>query len=205
MEAKAQMAQDRSDAESLALDAAQPYAGRNEKDWTTVPLRELIERIVSVDHVYFRTVLPEIQQLLSTVVEKYGCEDGVLRPLVRVFENLRMDLLIHMEKEELLLFPAIERYEAAVASGKPISGSPFAAFGGPVNVIEHEHETVGAAVRLIRDFTRSYSAQSNTCEMYQGLIEQLKMFELRLMDHMSLENNVLFARAAALNARRQKT
>jgi iron-sulfur cluster repair protein YtfE (RIC family) len=36
------------------------------------------------------------------------------------------------------------------------------------------------------------------------LINGLKGFEERLEEHMNLENNVLFARAAALNSRRQK-
>jgi regulator of cell morphogenesis and NO signaling len=137
-------------------------------------------------------------------VAKHGCDDGILRPLARVFETLRMDLLIHMEKEELLLFPTIERYEQAAVEGKPISGSPFSAFGGPVNMIEHEHESAGAAVRLIRDFTRSYSAPTEPCDLYTRLIESLRTFEEHLFEHMSLENNVLFARAAALNSRRQK-
>jgi regulator of cell morphogenesis and NO signaling len=198
------MAKEQPDADSLAMDAATSLAHPLETDWTTAPLRELISFLVTDNHAYFRKALPDLQELLDSVVAKHGCEDGVLRPLSRIFGALRMDLLIHMEKEELLLFPAIERYEQAVMAGKPMSGSPFAAFGGPVNVIEHEHESAGAAVRLIRDFTRSYSAPANPCELYRRLIDGLREFESHLKDHMNLENNVLFARAAALNERHHK-
>jgi regulator of cell morphogenesis and NO signaling len=198
------MAQEIPDADSLALEAATPIAQPQDTDWTTVPLRELITHLVQDHHAYFRKALPELQQLLETVVAKHGCDDGVLRPLSRVFESLQMDLLIHMEKEELLLFPAIERYEQAAMSGKPLAGSPFSTFGGPVNIIEHEHETAGAAVRLIRDFTRNYAEPATTCELYRALIEGLREFERRLQDHVEVENNVLFARAAALNARHQQ-
>jgi regulator of cell morphogenesis and NO signaling len=88
--------------------------------------------------------------------------------------------------------------------GKPLSGSPFASFGGPVNVMEHEHESAGAAIRLIRDFTSSYQPPVDACPLYQELIDSFERFEQRLEEHMNLENNVLFARAAALNSRRQK-
>ena len=198
------MAHERPDADSLALDAETPLAASQETDWTTAPLRDLISHLITDHHAYFRKALPELQQLMGAVVAEHGCDDGVLRPLSRVFDSLRMDLLIHMEKEELLLFPAIERYEEAATAGKPLAGSPFAAFGGPVNVIEHEHESAGAAVRLIRDFTRSYAAPSNPCDLYGQLIKGLRELESHLHDHMNLENNVLFARAAALNARHRK-
>ena len=199
------MAQERTDADSLAPEATPSIAGLGETDWTTVPLRELISHLVTDHHVSFRKALPELQQLLQSVVAKHGQDDGVLRPLARVFDSLQMDLLTHREKEELLLFPAIERYEQMAEAGKPLSGSPFSAFGGPVNIIEHEHESVGAAIRLIRDFTRSYAEPANTCELYRALIEALRDFETRLREHMDLENNVLFARAAALNSRRHKS
>jgi regulator of cell morphogenesis and NO signaling len=198
------MAQERSDADSLAPDLTPSNAEIQETDWTTVPLRELISHLVTTHHAYFRKALPELQQMLETVVAKHGQDDGVLRPLARVFDSLQLDLLTHMEKEELLLFPAIERYEQMAALGKPMAGSPFSAFGGPVNIIEHEHESAGAAVRLIRDFTRSYAEPANTCELYRALIDALREFEANLREHMELENNVLFARAAALNSRRQK-
>jgi regulator of cell morphogenesis and NO signaling len=198
------MAQELPDAGSLAPNPASPIAESQETDWTTVPLRELITYLVTEHHSYFRKALPDIQDLMDKVVAKHGCDDGLLRPLARVFDSLRMDLLMHMEKEELLLFPAIERFEQMAADGKAISGSPLSAFGGPVHVIEHEHESSGAAVRLIRDFTRSYAEPANTCELYRALIASLRDFESQLREHMDMENNVLFARAAALNGRRQK-
>jgi iron-sulfur cluster repair protein YtfE (RIC family) len=40
--------------------------------------------------------------------------------------------------------------------------------------------------------------------LYSALLQALRELEEHLEVHINLENNVLFARAAALNARRQK-
>ena len=198
------MAQDTSAADCLRARIAPSGAVTEGTDWTTAPLRDLIAHLISEHHDYVRAELPILQRLMDEAAAAYAQQDGTFRPLVKIFDNLRLDLLVHMEKEELLLFPAIARYEAAVEEGQPLTGSPFAAFGGPVNIIEHEHESVGAAIRLIRDFTQNYGAPAGASDVFTELIQRLESFQHRLHEHMLLENNVLFARAASLNSRRSR-
>jgi len=107
-----------------------------------------------------------------------------------------------MDHEDCTLFPEILRYERAIEARHPISGSPFSAFGGPVHVIDVEHDCTGAAVRLIRDFTRNYEVPAHGYDNYAALFAGLRRLETALRRHMYLETNVLFARAAALRAQR---
>lgn len=91
-------------------------------DWNIVPLRELIGHIVSTHHEYLKLELPRVGQRLRKVVQAHGPKDpATLDELQAVYQGLWEELHMHthMHKEELMLFPAIGRYEAAVESRMP--------------------------------------------------------------------------------------
>ncbi len=139
---------------------------------------------------------------LHDLVQQHGAEFPALTHLPHVFSQLCRDLETHMYHEEAELFPAISRYVAAMNAGTPMKGSPLSAFGGPLRVMEHEHESTGAALRLLREFGLNYAIPENCCAEYQELMEALAALEDRLLHHIYLENNVLYPRAAALKAMR---
>jgi regulator of cell morphogenesis and NO signaling len=172
-------------------------------EWTSAPLTDLISYLVNVEHAQVRSRLPELQQLMNEVVDAFGHEHGTLAPLSKIFAALHCVLISHMDHEERYLFPEIIRYEDAIRIGKPIIGSPFSAFGGPVHVIESEHDCTGAALRLIRDFTQNYQVPAPGSPVYSALFEGLRQLEYTLRRHMYLENIILFARAAALRTKRE--
>ena len=167
-------------------------------DWTVAPLRELIDHLVSSDHSEFRKDLGRLQGRVDAVVALGRDSESVLRQLPRVFSNLKRELEVHMHHEERDLFPQIAKYAAAAELGQPLPGSPFAVFGGPVNVMEMEHESAGAAMRLLRDFCNGYTAPATATPEYKALLEDFSTFEEKIKIHMHLENNVLFPRATAL-------
>jgi regulator of cell morphogenesis and NO signaling len=167
-------------------------------DWTIAPLRELLDHLVNSDHTEFRDNLMRLQGRVESVVA-LGCDgERVLRQLPRIFSNLKRELEVHMYHEERDLFPQIGRYAAAAESGQPLPGSPFAAFGGPVNVMEMEHESAGAAMRLLREFCDDYTAPATASPEYKALMQDFRDFDAKIKIHMHLENNVLFPRATAL-------
>lgn len=172
-----------------------------DRDWTTVPLPELIHYLTVTDHEWIRRELRVIDQELQHLLQEHGAQFPALSHLPHVFAQLCRDLLTHMFHEETELFPVIERYVEAREDGAPIKGSPLNAFGGPLRVMEHEHETVGAAVRLLREFALNYEIPEDCCVAYKLVMERLAHLENRLLQHIYLENNILYPRAAALRAR----
>jgi regulator of cell morphogenesis and NO signaling len=173
-------------------------------DWTVAPLRDLIDHLVSSDHIAFRGDLNRLQAQMEKVVALGRDNDSVLSHLSRIFSNLKRELEVHMYHEETGVFPEIEKYESAAEAGQPLPGSPFAAFGGPVNVMEMEHENAGAALRLIRDFCNDYTAPSTASPEYRALVDGLRELDDKIQVHMQLENNVLFPRASALRLRKTR-
>ena len=173
-----------------------------DRDWTSEPLRELMSHLVVCDHTHFRSELAVLGRRLARVIEHSGDANPQLKYLTKVFYTLQVDLETHMKYEEAEVFPVLERYIRAEESGEPLQGSPLAIFGGPLRIMELEHETTGAALRLMREFADNYQPPEDGCPRYKALLKGLKEFETRLLRHVHLENNVLFPRCAALKAAR---
>jgi len=168
------------------------------KDWNTAPLRELIRHIISTHHAFLKLELPRIGQRLRKVVEVHGEKDPAALPqLEAVYESLWQELDAHMHKEEMMLFPAIERYEIAAERGLPLPPSPFGSVANPIGVMEAEHESAGLALNRIRELTGGYQEPPYACSTYLAMRDGLKALETDLHTHIHLENNILFPRAIA--------
>ena len=70
--------------------------------------------------------------------------------------------------------------------------------GGPVRAMEVEHEHHGENLREVRRLTGDLIAPDEGCTTWRALYLGLQQLEQELMEHIHLENNVLFPRA--LNA-----
>ena len=183
------------------IDAALAAAPAPEQDWNTAPLGRLIDHIVGTHHGYLRRELPAIQARLDKVYRVYNERYGpTLLGLPEVFAGLRAELEMHLRKEEMILFPAIARFEAAANSGQPLPPTPFGTVANPIHMMEAEHESAGEALAKIREITRDFELPQNACVTYRALMSGLDELERDLHMHIHLENNILFPRAERLEA-----
>jgi regulator of cell morphogenesis and NO signaling len=135
-------------------------------------------------------------------VQVHGHHDpAALQELETVCAGLWQELNLHMHKEEMVLFPAIERYETAARSGLPLPPSPFGGIANPIAVMEAEHDSAGVALSRIRELTLDFQAPPYACSTYRAMLEGLKALEADLHIHIHLENNILFLRIIALEKR----
>jgi len=65
-------------------------------------------------------------------------------------------------------------------------------------MMEHEHDSAGAALKGMRDSTHGFAVPDHACTTYRSLLEGLRELEEDLHVHIHLENNILFPRAIAL-------
>lgn len=183
------------------LEAAAVEAPESAADWNTAPLRELIRHIVGTHHEYLRRELPAIQMRLDKVYRVYNQRYGpTLIGLPEVYARLRAELEMHTGKEEMILFPAIASYEAAVDSGQPLPAAPFGPVANPIQMMEAEHESAGQALAEIRKITGDFHLPDYACTTYRALMTGLQDLERDLHVHIHLENNILFPRAQELEA-----
>ncbi|SRR5579871_401991 len=160
------------------------------RDWQREPLSELIAHINATHHKFVRTEISRIMPLLEKVCGVHGKNHSELLHIQALLE-----LTSHMMKEEMVLFPYIERMEESVIQGEPALPAPFGSVANPVAMMEHEHDSAGNALRAMRKASNDYVAPEGACASYQALYRAFAEFEADLHQHIHLENNILFPRA----------
>jgi regulator of cell morphogenesis and NO signaling len=176
-----------------ALRAAAPAA--EGPDWKTAPLADLTGHIRSTHHQFTRREIARLKPLFQRVFLVHGKNHPELAEIQGTFAALAEELAMHMMKEEMVLFPYIERMEEAVVEGSPILPAPFGTVRNPVAMMMHEHDGAGEALREMRAASNGYAAPADACASYRALYQALAEFEADLHQHIHLENNILFPRA----------
>lgn len=185
-----------------ALEEAAKSPSAPQKEWPAESLGALIDHIQSTHHVFTRSELTRIRALLDKVCGVHGKNHPELNEVREVFLALAQELTTHLMKEEMVLFPYIGRMEESVLQKEPVLPAPFGTVENPIHAMMQEHDTAGDALRRIRELTHSFSAPEDACVSYRMLYEALKGFEADLHQHIHLENNLLFPRAAAMERSR---
>jgi regulator of cell morphogenesis and NO signaling len=171
-----------------ALEASRGTADDESYDWSSEPLGALIDHIVKTFHKPLRNELPRLQAMASKVARVHGARASHLARLEAIVTELSAELLTHMRKEEMVLFPAIGALEAG-QSHVPI---PIAA---PIAVMEDEHDHAGELLAELRSLTDGYQPPEWGCATLRALYHGLAELESAMHVHVHLENNVLFPRA----------
>jgi regulator of cell morphogenesis and NO signaling len=168
------------------------------RDWQSGLLADLAEYIVAKHHKYTREELARLEPLFEKVCSVHGKNHPELLHVRGIFRGLSQELVMHMMKEEMVLFPFVRRMEEAVLQGEPVLPAPFGTVRNPIQTMEHEHDAAGEALRAMREATRGYEPPPDSCVSFQTLYRALQEFEADLHQHIHLENNVLFPRAIAM-------
>ena len=158
----------------------------------------LIAYIVDKHHGYVRRTLPALTANTQKLATAHGSRHSQLPEVARLTQAVAAEMLSHMAKEECVLFPFIADVSAAVRTMMPVPTGPFGSIENPIRMMEHEHESAGAAMARIRELTRDYQVPADGCTTYRVAMQQLEEFERDLQAHVHLENNILFPRARVL-------
>jgi regulator of cell morphogenesis and NO signaling len=156
-------------------------------DWLAAPLPTLITHIVRTYHDPLREELPRLGMMANKVASVHGQKDARLRRIAEIVADLSSDLLMHMEKEERVLFPAIELIDRQETAPMEL--------GAPISVMEHEHDHVGTQLDELRSLTAEYVPPQWGCATLRALYAGLSELADTMHVHVHLENNVLFPRA----------
>ncbi|MBX9880197.1 MAG: iron-sulfur cluster repair di-iron protein [Candidatus Obscuribacterales bacterium] len=163
-----------------------------EPDWTQSSLKELVHHIVSSYHQPLRQELPRLKALAEKVAKVHGDNHPKMLKVLDVLKTFKDKLELHMQKEELILFPGISALEDG---GNPTS---FGCGGGiehPIEVMIQEHDDAGEAMFAMRTLTNNYTPPEDACDTFKVLLHSLAKLELDMHQHVHKENNILFPRA----------
>lgn len=159
----------------------------------------LTDYIVNVHHQYLRKAIPEGKDYLLDFIEGQQNEFPYLTELFKVFGELASDMFPHLQQEEVIIFPYIRQISHAYHSKESYAGLLVRTLRKPVeNVMQHEHESVNGFLRHMRKLTDYYTFPSNASIRHRVTFLKLLEIDNDLVQHMHLENDILFPRAIAL-------
>jgi len=167
------------EAELMAL-ADEPM----EKEWRTAPLADIIDHIIVRYHDRHREQLPELIYQATKVERVHADKPNVPKGLTKYLTMLHEELSSHMMKEEQILFPMIKQGMGSHATG-------------PITVMESEHDEAGELLEVIKHTTNNVTPPPEACTTWKAMYNGINELIDDLMNHISLENNVLFPRALA--------
>ena len=147
----------------------------------------LIDHIIARYHDVHRAQLPELIRMAHRVEAVHRANPDVPAGLGDLLEEVQQELVTHMHKEEAILFPMLK-------SG----GHPFV--GQPISMMRSEHVQHGNALDKINALTHDATPPEGACNTWRALYAGIAQLNDDLINHIHLENNVLFPQFEALAA-----
>lgn len=166
-------------------------------NFNTMELDILVDYIIKKHHAYVIENMPMILSHLRKVAFKHGEKHPETIQIALKFEEVSNELESHMRKEELILFPYINKL-VRVKNNYETTAFVNSFIENPIKVMEHEHETVGNLMFDILKLSNDFTPPSNACTTYKLSYNELREFLEDLHQHIHLENNILFPKAATL-------
>lgn len=161
------------------------------QDWGLDFLAQYIEHN---HHRYVRSAIQDLQPLLDRMVVVHGENFPQYIEIKRLFADLSEELMSHMHKEEKILFPAII---LLIQKGRSLDFA-FGTLANPIRMMMHEHDEAGNILKEIHALTNDFHPPVGACGTVRLSYALLAEFEDDLMQHIHLENNILFPKALAL-------
>lgn len=160
----------------------------------------LIEYILEKHHSYVEEKIPVLLQFLEKLCKVHGERHPELFEINSLFKMSAGDLAQHMKKEELILFPYIQKMVKAQKENQPIQDPHFGTVENPIAMMKDEHSIEGERFDKIATLTDGFTPPEDACSTYKVTYQMLKEFEQDLHKHIHLENNILFPKAIQLQA-----
>lgn len=169
--------------------------GQNYASWE---LPFLADYIRNVHHTYLRENTGPIAAYAQKIAGVHGPDHPEVIEIAAVFDQLAISVAGHLQEEEAVLFPAIERAGAARRAGAEPTADDRGTIERSLAKLGHEHEEIGDAIHGIRHLAKGYLIPDGVCNTFVITYHRLKEFEDDLHKHVHLENNILFPKAALL-------
>ncbi|HEX7772279.1 MAG TPA: iron-sulfur cluster repair di-iron protein, partial [Pyrinomonadaceae bacterium] len=165
-------------------------------DFQNASVPALITHILDTHHVFTKSELQRLQSLITKVIGAHGANHPELLQVGELWQRLCVDLNPHMFKEEQVLFPYMIALAQAVDHKWAAPFAPFGTVNNPIRMMMREHDAAGEIMRELRALTSDFKPPADACISYQTLYQAFENFEKDLHQHIHLENNILFPKAA---------
>jgi regulator of cell morphogenesis and NO signaling len=174
---------------------AAPATGEQYDHWA---LDFLADYIVNQFHAANRQTMPQITDYAATVAEVHGVAHPETVAIAAIWPQVQGEMGMHMQREELLVFPYIKRLVRSQEEGTAPKPLPTGSLRDLLETLEAEHDATGDALAELARLTGGYTQPDDACPTYRTLYALLEQFDASTKKHVHLENNILFLKTMRL-------
>jgi hemerythrin-like domain-containing protein len=142
----------------------------------------LIDHIIARYHEAHRAQVPELIRLARRVGAVHRAHPDAPRGLADLLTRIEWEMGDHMQKEEQGLFPMLREGHGPTMA---------------MELMRDEHDDHGARLRELDAITHGHEPPEDACNSWRALYTGTAQFAEDLVQHIHLENNVLFPRFGA--------
>jgi regulator of cell morphogenesis and NO signaling len=162
-------------------------------EWSPVFLSDYI---VNVHHQYARIALPAVVEYVKRFLDGHLKKYPELEKLQSLVNKLHDDFISHMQQEEEVFFPYIKQIAHAYLHREPYGGLLVRTLRKPLQELsQQEHELLSTLLGEMRAITHQYTVPANACVTHRVTFSKLKELDNDLVQHIYLENDILFPKA----------
>jgi len=178
------------EADATPIPAIIGQAGTN---WGKASFVSIINHIIFDHHLFLRTELPVLSECITIINHAHGGKYPELLVLHRLFHSMKDELEKHLIEEEEQTFPYITDYEKSEASESLRQAKQS------IEILEIDHSFVRSMLKEIRETTSDYKLPMDACPVAVLAYDKLQQLEAKLIEHIQVENNILFSRVKAIS------
>jgi regulator of cell morphogenesis and NO signaling len=180
-----------------AVTECDDLAGSSQTDWASASMTNLANHIVAWHHAYLREQLPRLRNLLDKVAARHGRRHPHLFDLQQIYRQFADQLLKHLIREELILFPSVRALDEAVQLQQSNCLGPGGRVRHAIQVMRDDHRTIASLLARMRKLTFGFRPPGDASRDYRELLDSLEGLESDLQRGIHKEDDLLFPCAAA--------
>jgi len=183
---------------SLLLEMLKAFSDNDhfpKEELDKLPLHSITEYLIKTHVYYINSRLPRIEQLIDLLVDHYGRFDMHLYLLKDYFNDYKRDMLAHICIEERDLFPYVLKLIKSADENLGTLELFNLLEQNAITRFVNEHHHVEDELVEIRRRLNNYSEAHNHKIQITTLFYELRLFEIDLLTHGKVEDEILLPRA----------
>lgn len=159
----------------------------------------IIDYIINLHHNYLKKSLRITCDMLFDFVKEHRNKFSYLEELEIQFDKLSKELINSIKNEEEVVFPYIRHLAHAHKHKEPYAALLIKTLRKPMEVsLFGSHEIISGIILTIRQLTGGYEPPEKVCISHKVILAKLKELDNNLMQHLYLEQSILFPKATAM-------
>jgi regulator of cell morphogenesis and NO signaling len=159
----------------------------------------LVDYIVNIHHYYLSQQLPVVSRALHDFTEEHAKKYPSFLQVSEIFSDFTDNIIPHIKQEEEIIFPYLCQVAHAYEGKESFASLLVKTLRKPVSrIMEHEHDVLEKSVYMFRELTGNYTPPANACPSHRVVLSKLHELDNDLVQHVYLENEVLFPRIIAM-------